>query len=173
MKYAPVLTTEIGGLSVSNGQPVRSSDVQHLDRYQTWLAAVRKLHVPSMVFPAGLTSSSVTLAVKIPPFTRAVAWQILAKGVGTWKCENSIDSYDSRITTAAPSADQVNNAVLYKSGDSKDASADGLQRALDVTMDDDWTDATFTLSAQSVTSGDAVYMWRLIFLPANEDSELP
>ena len=173
MKYAPISAVGMSAAKIINGSPVRSSDLQHIDRYQTWLAAVRKHQPPAITFPAGFSTGSIELTVAIPSFTRGVFWEILAVGDGMWKCSCPMDSYFTRITTSNSNGTGIDGAVLYSSGGSKDATANGQRRAIDITVSDSWASTTFTLTAESVAGTDAVYMWRLVFLPPLESEVLP
>jgi len=131
IKYAPQ------ALTIYNGAPCRSQHAIEVDRYQTWIACVKRQE-PVMIgsrFVAGITY---TLEIEITQYTQHIRFGFLCSGAGTITIGCDDDSYDAVIQVDAGSgasgSHSLAEATMYWSGEPMSSvSASTHNRSLDVT----------------------------------------
>jgi hypothetical protein len=131
-----------GTYRIANGRPAYGSDAMEVDRYSTWLAAVRKA-LPPVCLGRPLDSTTATVAAPfqftlwVPHYTPAVGFEFLCTGDGTITIGGQQDAYTAEVPVSAyvqATHDFADVSAWGTAGPKNGVSANGLQRALNCNL---------------------------------------
>jgi hypothetical protein len=170
-----------GTFSIKNGDPTFASHPAWIDNYSTWLAAGYKPMIPNLIGEPMTSAVQHSLILPVPPFTRWLAVGLLCHGRGNVEVNLSDDTYDTKTgdlafgTGLSGSHSWENAQWVWLQEPYQSVGGDGLVRALDVTLDNNFGQATLTLDItdESGTETLNVYQMMMYWIPPDSTETLP
>lgn len=176
MKFAP-LGFVPGDQSIYNGAAARSAHAQALDRYATWLAAVRRHAIPANL-GAEWVAGAYTWPTLIPQYTQYIGIGVLAVGRGTLTVTADSDTYNAvkivQIGDGKTGNLEFSNALWLWFDDPIEVTANGTDRALEASdgASPETVILTATLADHSVSEFLRVKQLLVVPLARDETAEL-
>lgn len=133
-------------LEPRNGDPTMADHARFIDKYQSYLASVRKHLSPAIVGGPWVAGNTLELEIAIPPYTADVGFEFITTGAGTITITNTHDTYNSIVNVYSDQAHTFPiNATPWATGMPSTATGNGGNRALSVANGALMGEETFTL----------------------------
>lgn len=161
-----------------NGAPARSAHAQQLDRFATWLAAVRRHPIPALIGAPWVAGNTYTWPTLLPQYTQYIGIGVFVTGYGTITVTSDSDSYNgvkSVLNGDGKSGNhEFENSVWMWFDDPFEVTANGTDRALEASdgSSPETVILSLTIADNSISEALTVHQVLVWPLPRDETAEL-